>query len=81
VKKSKLTIGRQLPYFELTDQDGTMFRISDFAGKKNPVLFFLNGRTTFVIDKQGIIRRIDHAPFTSEKHIREAVQVLKQFIV
>ncbi len=57
--------------------------LSDVGGKVRkaygvPNTFFLiPGRVTFVIDKQGVIRHIFNSQFNSEKHIDEALEVLK----
>ena len=43
-----LDIGDEAPDFELRDQDGTVFHLSDLRGTKNVVLFFYPKDNTFV---------------------------------
>jgi len=40
--------------------------------------WLLAKRVTFVIDKQGIIRRVIHAELDVDHHIKEAAEALKQ---
>lgn len=62
-----------LPFILLSDSDGTMRRA--YGVKRT--LGVIPGRVTFVIDKQGIIRRIYSAQLRSERHVTEALTVLK----
>lgn len=43
-----LDIGEEAPDFELTDQDGRAFRLSDLRGRRNAVLFFYPKDNTLV---------------------------------
>jgi peroxiredoxin Q/BCP len=62
-----------LPFPLLSDSDGSVRR----AYSVKPTLGMIPRRATFVIDKQGIIRRIYSSQLRSEKHVREALMALK----
>lgn len=64
----------KLPFILLSDKDRAV------AGKYGigKTLGLLPGRVTFVIDKQGIIRMIFSSQLNYEKHIEEALEVLKK---
>ena len=64
----------KLPFILLSDKDKTV------AGKYGvgKSLGILPGRVTFVIDKQGIIRLIFSSQLNFEKHVEEAIEVLKE---
>ncbi len=36
------------------------------------------GRVTFIIDKKGVVRHIFSSQFQPEKHIEEAIEVLRK---
>jgi peroxiredoxin Q/BCP len=36
------------------------------------------GRVTFIIDKKGVVRHVFSSQFQPEKHIEEALEVLKK---
>jgi peroxiredoxin Q/BCP len=63
----------KLPFLLLSDRDKTV------AGKYGvgKSLGILPGRVTFVIDKQGIIRMIFSSQLNFEKHVTEAIGILK----
>ena len=63
----------KLPFILLSDRDkkvATLYNVKRSLG-------ILPGRVTFVIDKQGIIRMIYSSQINFEKHVEEAVTVLK----
>lgn len=62
----------RLPYPLATDADGSLAR----AFGMKPVLGFLPGRTTFVIDKEGVVRMIFSALFASGEHVEKALSAL-----
>jgi peroxiredoxin Q/BCP len=62
----------RLPYPLATDADGSLQR----AFGMKPVLGFLPGRTTFVIDRDGIVRMIFSAMFASNEHVEKALAAL-----
>ena len=63
----------QLPFPLLSDSHGSV-RTAYGVGRS---LGVIPGRATFVIDKQGIIRRIYSSQLHPEKHVREALMALK----
>jgi len=63
----------QLPFPLLSDPDGSMRR----AYGVKPSLGLIPGRTTFVIDKQGIIRQIYSSQIHPNKHVGEALTALR----
>ena len=63
----------QLPFPLLSDSDGSMRRA---YGVKS-TLGVIPGRTTFVIDRHGIIRHIYSSQIHPGKHVREALIALK----
>jgi peroxiredoxin Q/BCP len=62
-----------LPFPLLSDSDSSMRRA---YGVKS-TLGLISGRTTFVIDKQGIIRHIYSSQIHPERHVKEALTALK----
>jgi peroxiredoxin Q/BCP len=63
----------KLPFILLSDKDRKVAALYDI-GK---TLGLLPGRVTFVIDKQGMIKRIFSSQFNFDKHISEALKVIK----
>ncbi len=47
-----LSVGQKAPYFEVVSSGGVTLRLSDFAGKKNVVLYFYPGDFTLVCTKE-----------------------------
>ena len=62
----------RLPFTLLSDVGGV---IRKHYGV--PTAFGLPGRVTYIIDRQGVVRRIFFSQFTSEKHIAEALSTLQ----
>jgi len=63
-----------LPFILLSDVKNEvrkLFGVSSSMG-------IIPGRVTFIIDKRGIIRRAFSSQFQPEKHIEEALEVLKK---
>lgn len=65
---------RRLPFLLVSDQDGTLQKA--FGVPK--LLGFLPGRTTYVIDKQGVVRHIFSSHFSADGHIDEALRVVRE---
>lgn len=64
---------RSLTYSLLTDADGTVrerYGVPAFLG-------LFTSRVTFVIDKDGIVRKIIRAQFDFERHVTEALETVK----
>ena len=61
----------QLPFILLSDVDGAIRKQYGV-----PTAFGLPGRVTYIIDRQGIVRRIFFSQFTSKRHVEEALETL-----
>jgi thioredoxin-dependent peroxiredoxin len=64
----------RLPFILLSDPDGAVTRL--YGVKKT--LGILKGRVTFLIDKKGNIRLIYSSQINYEKHISEALEMLRR---
>ena len=62
----------QLPFILLSDVDGVIRKRYSV-----PTAFGLPGRVTYIIDRQGIVRRIFFSQFTSKRHVDEALETVK----
>ena len=62
----------QLPFILLSDVDGVIRKRHGV-----PTAFGLPGRVTYIIDRQGIVRRIFFSQFTAEKHVAQALHTLQ----
>ncbi len=62
-----------LPFKLLVDKDNKVRQMYDVPS----TLGTIPGRVTYVIDKKGIIRHIFSSQFQPEKHIEEAINVLR----
>lgn len=63
----------RLPYLLATDADGSLrraFGVSDVLG-------IIPKRVTFVMDRQGVIRRRFSALFASDRHVQEALAAVR----
>lgn len=63
----------KLPYQLLSDPDGSVRR----SYEVNRTLGLFAGRVTYVIDREGIIRRAVNDPFRAFHHVQEALEALK----
>jgi thioredoxin-dependent peroxiredoxin len=66
--------GHQLPFLLLTDTDGSLRK----AFGVPTTLGLLPGRVTYVIDREGIVRHVFNSQFQAERHVTEALQIVKQ---
>ena len=66
--------GHRLPFLLLADTDGTVRQA--FGVPKT--LGIMPGRVTYVIDKEGIVRHIFSSQFTADRHVSEALTVVRQ---
>lgn len=64
-----------LPFTLLSDPKG---KIRKLFGVPSSLLGLLPGRMTFVIDRNGIVKMRFNNQFGAEKHIEEALKVLKE---
>jgi peroxiredoxin Q/BCP len=66
----------QLPYVLVSDSDGELRRA--FGVPKS--LGLLPGRVTYVIDREGIIRHIFSSQFAADRHVKEALQIIRTLL-
>lgn len=66
--------GHRLPYVLLSDTDGSL-RAAYGVPKS---LIGLPGRVTYVIDREGIVRHIFSGMFAADRHVREALEVVRK---
>lgn len=66
----------RLPYPLLTDMSG---HVKKQFGVRN-FLFFIKGRATFVIDKDGVIRHVVSDSLKMDRHIDESLRAVQQLI-
>lgn len=65
----------QLPFKILSDVNGETRILYDVP---KSFIGLFPGRVTYIIDKNGVIRHIFNSQLNSEKHISEALRILKQ---
>jgi peroxiredoxin Q/BCP len=63
-----------LPFLLLSDRDGTIHK----AYRVSKTLGLLPGRVTFVIDREGIIRHVFRSVFSADRHVAEALEVVRR---
>jgi peroxiredoxin Q/BCP len=63
----------QLPYLLLSDRDGAVRKA--FGVPKT--LGLLDGRSTYVIDKSGVVKKAFHSQLRATRHVDEALEALK----
>jgi thioredoxin-dependent peroxiredoxin len=64
----------RLPFVLLADTDGTVRKLYG-VGK---ALGLLDGRVTYVIDRQGIVRHVFSSRLQPTRHVAEALQIVKE---
>jgi peroxiredoxin Q/BCP len=64
----------RLPYLLATDEDGALRR----AFGVPRTLGLLPGRVTYVIDRQGVIRSAFSAQLAADRHVRSALEAIRQ---
>jgi peroxiredoxin Q/BCP len=65
---------RRLPFLLISDHDRALQKVFGVPS----LLGFLPGRTTYVIDKAGVVRHIFTSHFSAGRHIDEALRVVRQ---
>ncbi len=68
---------RRLPFQLLSDPDKA---VSNAYGVKGALLGLFPGRETFVVDKKGIIRHHFVSQTQIDKHIKEALKIVKTLV-
>ncbi len=66
----------RLPFTLLADSDGSLRKA--FGVPKT--LGLLPGRVTYVIDKQGVVRYVFNSQTQAERHVTEALKVVRELI-
>jgi alkyl hydroperoxide reductase subunit AhpC len=67
---------RGLPFLLLSDQDGSLRK----AFQVPKTLGILPGRVTYVIDKAGIVRHVFSALLFGERHVAEALKIVREVV-
>lgn len=65
----------KLPFTLLSDSEN---RVRELFGVPKNFLGLIPGRVTYVIDKEGIVRRVFNSQINAQKHVQEAMEELKQ---
>jgi len=63
-----------LPFLLLSDEDGKVRKLYGATS----TMGIIPGRVTYIIDKKGVVRHVFSSQFQPEKHIEEALKVLKE---
>jgi peroxiredoxin Q/BCP len=66
--------GHRLPFVLLSDADGSLHKA--FGVPKT--MGILPGRVTYVIDTEGIVRHVFNSQFSADRHVSEALAVVRQ---
>jgi len=64
-----------LPFILLSDKDNEVRKMYGAPS----TLGIIPGRVTYIIDKTGVVKHIFSSQFQPEKHIEEAIKILKKF--
>lgn len=64
----------RLPFVLLADSDGSLRKALGVP----KTLGFLPGRVTYVIDKEGIVRHMFNSQFSADRHVSEALAVVRE---
>jgi peroxiredoxin Q/BCP len=67
---------RSLPFLLLSDRDGSLRK----AYRVPKTLGILPGRVTYVIDKAGTVRHVFSALFSAQRHVAEALEVVRALV-
>jgi peroxiredoxin Q/BCP len=68
--------GHRLPFLLLADEDGSLRKA--FGVPKT--LGIMPGRVNYVIDKEGVVRHIINSQFSVDKHVSEALNMVRQLV-
>ena len=63
-----------LPFLLLSDEKGEVRKLYGVPSSMG----ILPGRVTYIIDKKGVVRHIFNSQFQPEKHIKEALKILRE---
>ena len=67
---------QELPFLLVSDQDGALRK----AYNVPKALGILPSRVTYVIDKAGIVRHVFSALFSAERHVAEALEIVRALV-
>lgn len=70
----KFATQQRLPFTLVSDADGKLRKLFGVPS----LLWLVPGRVTYVIDKQGVVQHVFNSMFTSDKHVQEALAVVKR---
>jgi len=65
---------RKLPFLLISDRDGALRKA--FGVPK--LMGLLPGRTSYVIDKEGVVRKVFTSHFSADRHIDEALRAVRE---
>ena len=71
---NRFAILNKLPFILLSDENG---KVRQLYGVPS-TLGLLPGRVTYIIDKKGVVRHIFSSQLNPEKHIEEALRIVKE---
>jgi peroxiredoxin Q/BCP len=63
-----------LPFLLLSDEKGKVRKLYGVPSSMG----IIPGRVTYIIDKKGVVRHIFNSQFKPEKHIEEALKILRE---
>lgn len=75
VKHSAFASRYSLPFILLSDTEKKLRKLFGVPGN---LFGLLDGRVTYVVDKEGVVRHIFNSQINATKHIDEALKVIKQ---
>ncbi len=67
----------RLPFVLISDPDSALRKLYGVPNENTQQFGLVPGRVTYVIDKHGIVRLVFSAIFSPEKHITEALAIVK----
>jgi len=70
----KFAENHRLPFPLISDPQGTLRKAFGVPA----TLWLIPGRVTYVIDSAGIVRHIFNSLFTADRHVQEALAIVKQ---
>ena len=72
---SEFMKNHRLPFILLSDENKTVRRMFNVPGN---LLGLLDGRVTYIVDKQGIVRHIFNSQLRIDRHIDESLKILRE---
>jgi peroxiredoxin Q/BCP len=77
-KHRRFRKAHRLPFRLLSDRGN---KLRKTVGVPSDLLGLLPGRVTYIIDGDGLVKKIINSQMNTERHIRESLQVIKSFKV